>query len=119
MKNRTRSTLLTASAAMLLFAISTNAQTTAPNPFGDSAQSTAPAPKKPPAQTATKAGQFTSEAEAKASCAGDTVVWVNTSSKIYHYASSADYGKTKRGAYMCEKNTAAAGFRVAKNEKRK
>ena len=38
-------------------------------------------------------------------------------SRIYHFARSKNYGKTTRGAYMCEKDTAAAGFRAAKNEK--
>jgi hypothetical protein len=99
--------------------------TTAPNPFGTPAQTspaqTAPAAKKPRATRAAeapKAGQFTSEADAKASCPGDSVVWVNTGTKVYHHAGAATYGKTKRGAYMCEKDTAAAGFRAAKNEKR-
>ena len=72
----------------------------------------------PAAKTApTGANQFQTEAQAKARCPSDTVVWVNLSSKIYHYASYADYGKTKRGAYICERDTAAGGFRAAKNEK--
>jgi hypothetical protein len=102
-----------------------NAQTTtAPNPFGTSPEQTAPAPqkapavKKPRAQPAPKAGQFASEAEAKARCPGETVVWVNTSTKVWHYAGAATYGKTKRGVYMCEKEAGAGGFRAAKNEKR-
>lgn len=95
----------------------------APNPFGNSAQATAPAPsastpKKKRASVAPKAGQFTTEAEAKASCPSDTVVWVNTSTKVYHYAGTASYGKTKRGAYVCEKNTAASGYHAAKREKK-
>jgi hypothetical protein len=60
------------------------------------------------------AGQFATEAEAKASCPTDTVVWVNLTSKIYHPGTSKVYGKTKRGAYMCEKEAAAGGFRAAK-----
>src|SRR6185437_14160936 len=63
------------------------------------------------------AGQFSTEAQAKARCPGDTVVWVNLDSKIYHYSAYRDYGHTKDGAYMCERDTAAAGFRAAKNEK--
>ena len=73
----------------------------------------------PAAATApTGVNQFSTEALAKARCPADTVVWVNLSSRIYHYAGNRDYGKTKRGAYMCEKDTAAANFRAAKNEKR-
>ena len=63
------------------------------------------------------AGQFSTEAQAKARCPGDTVVWVNLDSKIYHYSAYRDYGHTKDGAYMCERDMAAAGFRAAKNEK--
>jgi len=64
------------------------------------------------------AGQFTSEAQAKTHCPGDTVVWANTRSKVYHYATSRRYGHTKVGAYMCEKETAGAGLRAAKRERR-
>jgi hypothetical protein len=67
---------------------------------------------------ATAAGEFSTEAEAKSHCPGETVVWANTRKKIYHFAGSHYYGKTKAGAYMCEKDTASAGFRSAKNEKR-
>jgi hypothetical protein len=65
------------------------------------------------------ADQFASESDAKSHCPGDTVVWANTRSKKYHFADSPIYGKTKRGAYMCEKDTAALGIRLAKNEKRR
>jgi hypothetical protein len=44
-------------------------------------------------------------------------VWVNVDSKVYHFAGNKNYGTTKSGAYMCEKDTASAGFRAAKNEK--
>ena len=46
-----------------------------------------------------------------------TVVWVNESSRIYHFAGTRDYGHTKRGAYMCEADAQAAGNRAAKNER--
>jgi hypothetical protein len=62
------------------------------------------------------AGQFANEAQAKATCLGDTVVWVNLRSKIYHFAGTHNYGNTKDGAYMCERDTAAQGMRAAKNE---
>ncbi len=78
-----------------------------------------PAKKTRAAAAALTSGQYASEAEAKAACAGDAVVWANIGTKVYHHAGAGTYGKTKRGAYMCEKDTAAAGFRAAKNEKRK
>ena len=58
--------------------------------------------------------QYATEAEAKTNCRADTVVWANSTSKVYHGSSSRSYGKTKSGAYMCEKESAAAGFRAAK-----
>ena len=78
----------------------------------------APQAPAPAAKTApTGANQFATEAAAKAHCPSDTIVWLNTASKIFHFASSKDYGKTKAGAYMCEKDSLAAGNRAAKNEK--
>jgi hypothetical protein len=66
----------------------------------------------------TGAGEFATEQEAKAHCPGETVVWANTRSKVYHFPGSRSYANTKRGAYMCERDTASAGIRSAKNEKR-
>jgi plastocyanin len=78
-------------------------------------------PRQMPAQRRTGApigvNEFSTESEAKAHCPGDTVVWVNTKSRIYHFSGHRGYGSTKAGAYMCEKDTAAAGVRAAKNEK--
>ena len=86
-----------------------------------------PARPAPPAATAVRpapstpagpvgANQFSTEAQAKARCPSDTVVWVNLKSKIYHFSGTKDYGTTKHGAYMCERDTAASGMRAAKNE---
>ena len=77
-----------------------------------------PAPKKTTAM-ATGAGEFAAEAEAKAKCPSDTVVWVNTKSHKYHYAGHRSYGTTKQGAYMCEADATAAGDVAAKGEKPK
>jgi hypothetical protein len=60
--------------------------------------------------------QFSSEAEAKAHCASGNVVWFNSKSKVYHFAGTRDYGKTKSGAYMCQSDADRVG-RAAKNEK--
>jgi len=44
-------------------------------------------------------------------------VWANLESKIYHFEGSKYYGQTKSGAYLCEKDATATGFRAAQNEK--
>ncbi|MGO9486216.1 MAG: hypothetical protein ACLPX9_16805 [Rhodomicrobium sp.] len=99
-------------------------QTATQNPFGQGAQQASPAStvtkkKNTRAAPALTAGQFANEADAKANCPSDTVVWANIGTKVYHHAGAGSYGRTKHGAYMCEKDTAAAGFRAAKNEKSK
>jgi len=71
----------------------------------------------PTATTPTAANQFSAEGQAKAHCPSDTVVWANLSSKVYHFGGYKDYGNTKRGAYMCEKDATAQGFRASKTEK--
>lgn len=78
-------------------------------------QSTSPA--KPSAPTPATTARFDTEAAAKAHCPGATVVWVNLTSDIYHFSGHPDYGHTKSGTYMCEKDAEAGGARAAKNEK--
>ncbi len=94
----------------------------APAPAPAAAPAPAPAqtyqPKPAPVHTAaaaTGAGQFATEAQAKTRCPSDTVVWVNTKSKVYHYAGTRGYGTTKQGAYMCEADATAAGDRASKS----
>jgi hypothetical protein len=65
----------------------------------------------------TGANQYGSEGQAKLHCPSDTVVWANLSSKIYHFAGTKNYGNTKQGAYMCEKDATAGGLRASKTEK--
>jgi hypothetical protein len=73
--------------------------------------------KKPTTTTASKstAGRFKTEAEAKTSCPMDTVVWASSKSKAYHLSTSKLYGKTKSGAYECQKTADAAGYHAAKD----
>lgn len=61
------------------------------------------------------AGRFSSEAEAKATCPTDTVVWASSKSKAYHVTGSKFYGKTKSGAYECKSVADSAGYHSAKN----
>jgi hypothetical protein len=74
------------------------------------------APASAPASNLTRAGEYTTELQAKANCPSDTVVWVNTPSHVYHYPGTHYYGHTRRGAYMCEADARAAGNRAARKE---
>jgi hypothetical protein len=79
-------------------------------------------PKTAPKQTAATgkpagANQFAAEGQAKSHCPTGLVVWANLNTKVYHFAGNGDYGKTKKGAYMCEKDATGQGMRAAKNEK--
>ena len=106
-------------AAVLCFAViglTSNATSLAAR-RGAASTSSAPASSTPAAKTSTGSGQFADESQAKAHCPSDTVVWANLSSKIYHFHGTKDYGNTKRGAYVCEKDATAEGLRAAKNEK--
>jgi hypothetical protein len=59
--------------------------------------------------------QFDSEAKAQQHCPKDTVVWLNLPSMIWHYKGQRWYGNTNHGAYVCEKEAAAAGARATRN----
>jgi hypothetical protein len=63
------------------------------------------------------ANQFSDQAQAKARCGSDPVVWVNEGTRVYHFSGSKNFGNTKSGAFMCERAAMAAGNRAAKNEK--
>ena len=41
--------------------------------------------------------------------AGDPVVWINTSSKVFHDSTSPWFGRTKRGSYACKSQAIAQG----------
>jgi hypothetical protein len=77
------------------------------------------APSSPSSATATpRAGEYTTELGARARCPSDTVVWANTPTRIYHYSGTRYFGHTRNGAYMCEADARAAGYRAAKNRQR-
>ena len=48
------------------------------------------------------------------SCAaGDTVVWANTRTKVYHMPGTPRYGKTKHGKYVCMSQATTMGMHAA------
>ena len=49
---------------------------------------------------------------------GDPVVWVNTSSHVYHLSGDPYYGKTKQGAYQCESAAVASGAHASGSGKK-
>ncbi len=69
----------------------------------------------PYAQPAAAPVQFPTERDAQTHCPRDTVVWLNLPTRIWHYKGQRWYGRTKNGAYVCEKEAAAVGARPTRN----
>jgi hypothetical protein len=101
------------------------APTASPAPPSQTPTAAAPPSRPAPLSTANPApnaparlgpNEFSTEAQARARCPTDTIVWVNLTSKIYHFSGAKSYGTTKHGAYECEHDATAAGMRAAKNE---
>jgi hypothetical protein len=73
-----------------------------------------PSPARPSTPSSLPSNQFSEESVAKSRCLGDTVVWVNLGgSKAYHMTGDKYYGKTKEGAYMCQKEADQSGYHAA------
>jgi hypothetical protein len=82
------------------------------------ASQAAPAPATTPAPAAAPKSSTKSSGSAKtpAPGGGPGLVWVNTSSNVYHCYGGADYGTTKAGKYMSEADAKAAGARPARGQ---
>lgn len=74
----------------------------APAPAAAPAPQTAPAPKTAAAPTTAQVPPVKG------------MVWVNTSTKVYHKEGDPYYGKTKQGKFMTEEDAIKAGYRAAK-----
>lgn len=60
--------------------------------------------------------EYSTEAEAKRTCGSDPVVWANLESKVLHAPGDQWYGKTKKGAYVCESAATKAGMHMEKSK---
>lgn len=60
------------------------------------------------------ADQFSSEQAAKGHCPGERIVWANLGgSTAYHTSGDRYYGKTKHGAFMCQRDADQSGFHAS------
>lgn len=55
---------------------------------------------------------FATETAAQKHCPADNVVWIDTASGIYHLKGMRWYGNTTTGAYVCQQEANAAGYRL-------
>ncbi len=58
---------------------------------------------------------YNSPSVAHQHCPHDNVVWLNTATGIYHFDGERWYGRTKHGAFVCQREANAAGDRPTRN----
>ena len=98
-----------------------NAATPAQAPASAPKAASQPAPAAPaatpaPAAAPKSSSKASGSAKTPAPGGGPGLVWVNTSSNVYHCYGGADYGTTKAGKYMSEADAKAAGARPARGQ---
>jgi hypothetical protein len=58
---------------------------------------------------------FPTAREAQQHCPDDLVVWLDLTTRTYHYRGQRWYGSTKSGAYVCRNEANKAGMRATRS----